>query len=612
MHDDDDEYEMEEEENLLLKYCVDVTEAAENGYIDPVIGRSPEIERTIQVLCRRKKGNPILVGEAGTGKTSIVEGLALRIVNEEVPVSLLRTRIYSLNLASVVAGSKFRGQFEERMEGLISYLQREPDSILFIDEIHTMIGAGATTGGTLDAANILKPALASGAIRCIGATTYDEFRTTFEKDKALMRRFLKIDVKETSPEETYAILKSASQYYGDYHGVAYTEEALQAIVELSNRYILERSQPDKALDVMDEAGAYFHSLVASSNNLYDSYKFLEYDRLVIDVEHIEAIVSKIARIPNLRVDVDEQSLLENLEKSLKEKIFGQDIAIESLVEAVTMHRAGFSKPDKPVGSFLLVGPTGVGKTEIAKQLAESLQVDFVKFDMTEYSESHAVSKFIGSPPGYIGSDQSGLLTEAIRKKPRCVLLLDEIEKAHPSIFNILLQVMDSATLTDNAGRIANFRDVIVIMTSNVGSVSVKENVVGFGKVEKIEVPLSTVDKVFSPEFRNRLDDIITFSSLDKNVMLNIVGKFIRELDEQLSLKNVKIRVSESARNWLADQGYDPSMGARPLGRVIKKHIQKPLSQEILFGKLSAGGTVRIGYSKRGGLQFRYPEVLVEV
>ena len=568
-------------DNPLEAYCSDLVERARNGHIDPLIGRKAEIERTVQVLCRRRKNNPVFVGEAGVGKTAIAEGLARKISNSEVPEVLRNATIYALDMGGLLAGTKFRGQFEQRLKAVIKALKEEEDAILFIDEIHTIVGAGATSSGTMDASNILKPALAEGSVRCIGSTTHEEYRKSFERDRALARRFQKIDIVEPTIEETYDILKGLRSYYEDYHNVEYTDEALRAAAELAAKHMRERALPDKAIDVIDEVG--------SRHRVHPD----RYDSNVIDVEDVEEVVSKIARIPDINVKGSEKDRLATLDETLRDNVYGQDDAIKSVVQAVKLSRAGLTKPDKPVGSFIFAGPTGVGKTELAKQLAAGLGIEFIRFDMSEYMERHAVSRLIGAPPGYIGHDKGGLLTERIRENPHCVLLLDEIEKAHQDIFNVLLQVMDTAKLTDNEGREADFRNVVLIMTSNAGADKLTENVVGFGRGIDTSRSMKAIEKTFSPEFRNRLDDIVIFNTLPKEVVLKIVDKFVREMEFQLSDRDVEVELSDEAREWLAEEGYDEVLGARPLERVIQEKVKRPLADEILFGELEHGGVVYV-------------------
>ena len=566
----------------LDAYATNLNELARQGRIDPLVGREPEVERVAQILARRRKNNPLLVGEAGVGKTAIAEGLAKRIVDRQVPDLLADSVVYSLDLGALLAGTKYRGDFEKRFKALLNELRKRPHAILFIDEIHTIIGAGAASGGVMDASNLLKPLLSSGEIRCIGSTTFQEFRGIFEKDRALARRFQKVDVTEPSVEDTIGILRGLKGRFESHHEIEYTDEALRAAAELAARYINDRHMPDKAIDVIDEAGAYQRLQPA--------------DRRVkcVDVAQVEDIVAKIARIPPKHVSSSDKELLRNLERDLKLTVFGQDEAIDSLATAIKLSRAGLKAPDKPVGSFLFAGHTGVGKTEVARQLARSLGVELVRFDMSEYMERHTVSRLIGAPPGYVGFDQGGLLTEAITKQPHCVLLLDEIEKAHPEVFNLLLQVMDHGTLTDNNGRKADFRNVILIMTTNAGAETASRASIGFTMQDHSTDAMEVIKKTFSPEFRNRLDTIIQFGRLSHEVIKSIVDKFLTELQAQLEDKRVQLDVSNAARGWLAERGYDVQMGARPMARLIQDKIKRPLAEEILFGELAEhGGVVHI-------------------
>ncbi len=567
---------------VLEKFTVNLIEKAKAGKIDPLIGRQAELERTVQVLGRRLKNNPVFVGDPGVGKTAIVEGLALKIVKAEVPKAFLNTEIYSLDMGALLAGSKFRGDFEARLKGVINELKNKPGAILAIDEIHTIVGAGATSGGSMDASNILKPALVSGTLRCIGTTTYEEYKNYFDKDRALSRRFQKIEISEPSVDETIEILKGLKSYYEEHHGVTYAPQAITAAAELSAKHITNRYLPDKAVDVIDEAGSIF--------KVSPAYKH----RKKITSHDIEKVVARMAKVPPRSVSSSDKLQLQNLEAELKKRVFGQDDAIRNLVTAIKRSRAGLSIPEKPIGSFLFIGPTGVGKTEVAKQLAAVLGVHFLRFDMSEYMEKHTVSRLIGAPPGYVGFDQGGLLTDAIRKNPYCVLLLDEIEKAHFDLFNILLQVMDHATLTDNNGKTADFRHVILLMTSNAGAREMSAHTLGFGATvaeDKSDKGLKAIEKLFNPEFRNRLDGIITFHALNIEIMLKIVDKFIAELNAQLAVKKVQLSISPAARNWLASHGYDPAYGARPMARLIQVEIKDKLSDELLFGKLVNGGVV---------------------
>lgn len=589
----EEEDEGEALRNPLEAYCTNLVERATRGHIDPLIGRDVEIERTIQILCRRRKNNPVLVGEPGVGKTAVAEGLARKIAYGEVPDVLKNSIIYSLDLGGLLAGTKFRGQFEQRLKAVIKALQKRKGAILFIDEIHTIVGAGATSGGTMDASNILKPALATGAIRCIGSTTHEEFRKSFERDRALARRFQKVDIVEPTLEETHGILQGLKKHYEEFHGVVYTEDALRLAAELADKHILERALPDKAIDVIDEAG--------SRHRVHRN----EFKDNVVDVAQIEAVVAKIARIPQIRVEGNERDRLQDLRQALQRTVYGQDSAIDAVVTAVKLNRAGLTQPDKPVGSFIFAGPTGVGKTEVARQLAKALNIEFIRFDMSEYMERHAVSRLIGAPPGYVGYDQGGLLTERIRKTPHAVLLLDEIEKAHPDIYNVLLQVMDTARLTDNNGREADFRNVILIMTSNAGAQEMAQNVVGFNQGVDLSRSTKALEKAFSPEFRNRLDGTIIFRPLAESVMTRVVDKFIDELSLQLTERDVQIQLTDAARQWLATRGYDEKLGARPLGRVIQQNVKQPLAEEMLFGHLEHGGSVTIDVDKKDELVFQF-------
>ncbi|WKJ89319.1 ATP-dependent Clp protease ATP-binding subunit ClpA [Methylomonas montana] len=565
----------------LEKYATNLNDEALKGNIDPLIGRELEVERTIQVLCRRRKNNPLLVGEAGVGKTAIAEGLAKRIVEEQVPDILLNSVIYSLDMGALVAGTKYRGDFEKRLKALINQLKKEPDSILFIDEIHTIIGAGSASGGVMDASNLIKPVLASGQLRCIGSTTYQEYRGIFEKDHALARRFQKIDVVEPSIEDTVLILKGLKSRFEEHHGLKYTQEALRLAVELSARYITDRHLPDKAIDVIDEAGA-------------RQRLFAGVDRKdLIDTAEIEEIVAKIARVPAQSVSANDIDKLSSLEKNLKMLVFGQDEAISELASAIKLSRAGLRDTTKTIGSFLFAGPTGVGKTEVTRQLAKVLGIELIRFDMSEYMERHTVSRLIGAPPGYVGFDQGGLLTEAVTKHPHAVLLLDELEKAHPDVFNLLLQVMDHGTLTDNNGRKADFRNIILIMTTNAGAEESSRASIGFTQQNHASDSLKVIERGFSPEFRNRLDAIVQFKPLDMAVVGSVVDKFIFELEAVLADKNVTLTLEPAARAWLAEHGCDPKMGARPMARLIQEKVKKPLAEDLLFGRLANGGHVRV-------------------
>lgn len=574
--------------NPLEEFATNLNERAKKGRIDPLIGRDAEIERTAQVLCRRRKNNPLLVGEAGVGKTAIAEGLAWLIVNGRAPKPLADTVIYSLEVGSLVAGTKFRGDFENRMKALLEALKEQPNAVLFIDEIHTMIGAGSTMNSSMDMSNLIKPALSNGELRCIGSTTFNEYRQIFEKDHALSRRFQKIDVVEPSVTDTVSILKGLKERYEKHHHVQYTDEALEAAAALSARYIQDRLLPDKAIDVMDEAGARTRLVQAAKDDEAAT---------VIDVPAIEEVVAKIARIPPKSVSKDDKDTLKNLERNLKHVIFGQDEAIETLSDAIKLARAGLKPTDKPIGAFMFAGPTGVGKTEVCKQLAFALGVEFVRFDMSEYMEAHTASRLIGSPPGYVGFDQGGLLTEKIHKHPHSVLLLDEIEKAHPDVFNLLLQVMDHGTLTDNNGRSVSFRQVILIMTTNVGAESISRASMGFTHQDHSADNADALKRTFTPEFRNRLDAIVNFAPLDESVITSVVDKFIIELQAQLDDKNVVIEIDDEARAYLAKKGYDKLMGARPMGRLIQNEIKKVLAEMILFGELVDGGVLQISVDK---------------
>ncbi|QPK65113.1 ATP-dependent Clp protease ATP-binding subunit ClpA [Methylomonas sp. LL1] len=574
----------------LEKYATNLNEEALKGNIDPLIGRELEVERTIQVLCRRRKNNPLLVGEAGVGKTAIAEGLAKRIVEEQVPDILLNNVIYSLDMGALVAGTKYRGDFEKRLKSLVAQLKKEPNSILFIDEIHTIIGAGSASGGVMDASNLIKPVLASGQLRCIGSTTYQEYRGIFEKDHALARRFQKIDVVEPSIEDTVQILKGLKSRFEEHHGLKYTQEALRVAVELSARYITDRHLPDKAIDVIDEAGARQRLFVGDAR------------KETIDTHEIEEIIAKIARVPAQSVSSSDKDKLASLEKNLKMLVFGQDEAIAELASAIKLSRAGLRDTTKTIGSFLFAGPTGVGKTEVTRQLAKVMDIELIRFDMSEYMERHTVSRLIGAPPGYVGFDQGGLLTEAVTKHPHAVLLLDELEKAHPDVFNLLLQVMDHGTLTDNNGRKADFRNIILIMTTNAGAEEGSRASIGFTQQSHVTDSLKVIERGFSPEFRNRLDAIVQFKSLDMSVIGSVVDKFIFELEAVLADKNVTLTLESDARIWLAERGYDEKMGARPMARLIQEKVKKPLAEDLLFGRLVNGGHVRI-FVENGELAF---------
>ena len=575
------EAESEGKADALEEFATNLNKAADEGRVDPLVGRAEEVERTIQVLCRRRKNNPLYVGEAGVGKTAIAEGLALRIVEGRVPAVLQDAVIYALDLGALVAGTKYRGDFEKRLKAVLAQIRKHPDAILFIDEIHTIIGAGSASGGTMDASNLIKPALASGELRCIGSTTFQEYRGIFEKDRALARRFQKIDIVEPTVGEAVEILKGLRNRYQEHHEVRYTDDALQAAVDLSVKHIGDRLLPDKAIDVIDEAGARQRLLPEDERHE------------LIDVDDIELIVAKMARIPAKQVSATDKDVLRNLERNLKMVIFGQDPAIETLTSAIKLARSGLGNPDKPIGNFLFAGPTGVGKTEVTKQLALQLGIELVRFDMSEYMEPHSVSRLIGAPPGYVGFDQGGLLTEKIVKTPHCVLLLDEVEKAHPDIFNILLQVMDRGVLTDTNGREANFKNVIVVMTTNAGAAQAARRSIGFTHQDHSTDAMEVIRKSFSPEFRNRLDAVVQFQPLGFEHILRVVDKFLIELEVQLHEKNVTLSATPAARDWLAQHGFDPLMGARPMTRVIQERIKRPLADELLFGKLVDGGRVTI-------------------
>lgn len=581
--DDDNENRTKPSKNPLSEYTVNLNAEVKAGRIDPLIGRKHEMERLVQILCRRRKNNPLLVGEAGVGKTALAEGLAHQIVNGDIPDALKDAEVYALDMGSLLAGTKYRGDFEARVKSVLKQLEKIPHAILFIDEIHTIIGAGSTSGGTMDASNLLKPALAKGSLRCIGATTYDEYRTIFDKDHALSRRFQKIDVVEPTVSETVQILRGLKPMFEAFHQVRYTQGALEAAAELSARYINERFLPDKAIDVMDEAGAAQRILPKSKQ------------KKVIGKAQIEIVIAKIARIPEKTVSHDDKQVLQFLGRDLKNMVYGQENAIDALVAAVKMSRSGLALPDKPIGSFLFSGPTGVGKTEVAKQLAYSMGVPLQRFDMSEYMERHAVSRLIGAPPGYVGFEQGGLLTEAVNKQPHCVLLLDEIEKAHPDIFNVLLQVMDAGKLTDNNGKSADFRNVILIMTTNAGAESLSRPSLGFTAKRERGDEMQAINKLFTPEFRNRLDAIIPFAPLSEPIIVKVVDKFLLQLEHQLLDKKVEAEFTPALRKYLAEKGFDPQMGARPMHRLIQEKIRKPLADELLFGKLSDGGFVRIDW-----------------
>ncbi|WP_395406776.1 ATP-dependent Clp protease ATP-binding subunit ClpA [Pseudoduganella sp. UC29_106] len=584
-----------QKESPLDQFTQNLNKSAAEGKIDPLIGREDEVDRVIQVLCRRRKNNPLLVGEAGVGKTAIAEGLAWRITQGDVPEVLNNAVVYSLDMGALLAGTKYRGDFEQRLKAVLKQLKDNPNGILFIDEIHTIIGAGSASGGTLDASNLLKPALANGQLKCIGATTFTEFRGVFEKDHALSRRFQKVDVNEPTVEQTVQILRGLKSRFEEHHGVKYSSSALSTAAELAARFINDRHLPDKAIDVIDEAGAAQRILPKSKQ------------KKTIGKTEIEEIISKIARIPPQTVNQDDRSKLQTIDRDLRNVVFGQDPAIEALASAIKMSRAGLGKQDKPIGSFLFSGPTGVGKTEVAKQLAFILGIELIRFDMSEYMERHAVSRLIGAPPGYVGFDQGGLLTEAITKKPHSVLLLDEIEKAHPDIFNILLQVMDHGTLTDNNGRKADFRNVIIIMTTNAGAESLQKRSIGFTDTKEAGDEMADIKRMFTPEFRNRLDSIISFRALDEDIILRVVDKFLMQLEEQLHEKKVEAIFSEKLRKFLAKKGFDPLMGARPMSRLIQDMIRKALADELLFGRLVSGGKVIVDLDEADQIKLDFPE-----
>ena len=572
----------EAKESALSKYCVDLNVKAMKGDVDPLIGRESEVERCIQVLCRRRKNNPLLVGDPGVGKTAIAEGLAKKIVDGQTPEILAHATIFSLDMGALLAGTRYRGDFEERLKAVVKEMEDHPDAILFIDEIHTVIGAGATSGGAMDASNLLKPALQGGKLRCMGSTTYKEFRQHFEKDRALARRFQKIDVNEPNVEDTIKILMGLKPYFEEHHDLRYTHDAIRSAVELAARYIHDRKLPDKAIDVIDEAGAAQHLLPDSKR------------RKTITPKEIEAVVAKIARIPPKNVSKDDAEILRDLEKTLKRVVFGQEKAVEALCSAIKLARAGLREPEKPIGNYLFAGPTGVGKTEVAKQLASSLGVELLRFDMSEFMEKHSVSRLIGAPPGYVGFDQGGMLTDGVDQHPHSVLLLDEIEKAHPDVYNILLQVMDHGKLTDHNGRQVDFRNVILIMTTNAGASDAAKESIGFNRARRTGEDTAAIERTFTPEFRNRLDAVIAFAPLSRETLLQVVEKFIMQLEAQLMDRGVHIELSPEAALWLGEKGYDDKMGARPLGRVIQEYIKKPLAEELLFGKLVKGGLVKIG------------------
>jgi ATP-dependent Clp protease ATP-binding subunit ClpA len=584
-------------QDALTNYCVNLNKKALAGKIDPLIGRESEIERTIQILCRRTKNNPLYVGDPGVGKTAIAEGLAKRIVEGDVPEVLAKSTIYALDMGALLAGTRYRGDFEERLKAVVTELEAQPNSVLFIDEIHTVIGAGATSGGAMDASNLLKPALASGTLRCIGSTTYKEFRNYFEKDRALVRRFQKIDVNEPTVEDAVKILRGLKNNYEKHHKVRYTEEAIRAAVELSSKYIHDRKLPDKAIDVIDEVGA--------SRMLQPEHK----RRKTVTLRDVEEIVAKIARIPPKSVSADDKETLRNLERDLRSMVFGQDQAIEALAAAIKLSRAGLRDPEKPIGNYLFSGPTGVGKTEVARQLASTLGIELVRFDMSEYMERHSISRLIGAPPGYVGFDQGGLLTDAIDQHPHAVLLLDEIEKAHQDLFNILLQVMDHGKLTDHNGKTVDFRNTILIMTTNAGAADLAKEAIGFGRDSRQGEDEDAIKRMFTPEFRNRLDAVIPFANLTPEIVGRVVEKFVMQLEAQLADRNVTIELSSAAKEWLAERGYDKLYGARPLARVIQEHIKKPLAEELLFGRLVKGGAVKVTLKDKK-LDFEYIEAAV--
>lgn len=587
--------ENEENQSMLAKYATNLNVAAKEGKIDPLIGRDAEVERSIQILCRRRKNNPLLVGEAGVGKTAIAEGLAFRIVNEDVPDVISESTIYSLDLGALLAGTKYRGDFEKRLKGILKELSKDLNAILFIDEIHTIIGAGAASGGVMDASNLLKPKLSSGELRCMGSTTYQEYQGIFEKDRALARRFQKIDVVEPSVSDTTKILMGLKSRYEEHHSVRFTQKALQAAAELSAKYINERQLPDKAIDVIDEAGASQRLLPASKR------------KKTINVSDIEHIISKIARIPEKSVSASDKTVLKNLARNLKLVVFGQDNAIDQMSAAIQLSRSGLGNETRPIGNFLFAGPTGVGKTEVTQQLAKIMGVDLVRFDMSEYMERHAVSRLIGAPPGYVGYEQGGLLTDAVIKQPYCVVLLDEMEKAHSDIYNILLQVMDHGTLTDNNGRKVDFRNVVLVMTTNAGVQATVRTSIGFKQQDNSLDAMSEINKTFTPEFRNRLDSIVWFNHLDEQVIMQVVDKFIIELQAQLDVKGVSLEVTQKAREYMAEKGYDKSMGARPMARLIQEELKRELASELLFGTLANGGEVKVGL-KNKKLTFTYKTI----
>ncbi len=575
--------EPDKKKSLLERYTVNLVAEAKAGRIDPLIGRDSEVLRTMQVLCRRRKNNPLYVGDAGVGKTALAEGLAWKIARDEVPEVLKGSVVFALDMGGLVAGTKFRGEFEQRLKGILTELRKIKKAILFIDEIHTIVGAGAVSGGAMDAANLLKPALASGELRCIGSTTFEEYKTVFDKDRALSRRFQKIDLVEPSADETYLILKGLRARYEEFHGVRYTDPALRAAADLAAKHMTDRHLPDKAIDVIDEAGAAMRILPGSHAKT----------KKVVRPADVEQVIARMAKIPTKSVSSDDKTQLQSLEPELKKVIYGQDSAIESLVTSIKLSRSGLGNPDRPVGCFLFSGPTGVGKTELAKQLARVLGVEFIRFDMSEYMEKHTVSRLIGAPPGYVGFDQGGMLTDAVRKTPHAVLVLDEIEKAHPDIYNVLLQVMDHATLTDNNGRKADFRNIALVMTTNAGAREIQQGTIGFGTAVPKNLDKAAIERTFSPEFRNRLDAWITFQSLSPEIIRKVVDKFVGQLVEQLKQKKVQIELTDEARSWLAEKGYDRLNGARPMARIIQNELKRPLADAILFGELQNGGLVRV-------------------
>jgi len=580
----------------LKRYCIDLIERAKKGKIDPLIGRSEELSRCMHILCRRRKNNPLLVGEAGVGKTAIAEGLALRIIDEDVPDMLMHGKVYSLDMGTLLAGTKYRGDFEERLKAVLQALEKEDNAILFIDEIHTIIGAGAANGSAMDASNLLKPALANGELRCIGATTYQEYRRIFEKESALSRRFQKIDVDEPSVEHTIDILSGLKSRFEEHHEIKYSQKAIETAARLASRYVTDRKLPDSAIDVLDEAGAAIHLLPEAKR------------KKQLGIPDIEATIARMARIPTRQVSASDKKGLQSLERNLKLSVYGQDHAIEQLAASIKLSRAGLTQPDKPIGNFLFSGPTGVGKTEVAKQLARIMGIEMIRFDMSEYMESHAVSRLIGAPPGYVGFEQGGLLTEAVNKAPHAVLLLDEIEKAHQDLFNILLQVMDHGRLTDNNGRSADFRHIVLIMTSNAGAFEIQQGAIGFNPSPRVNADEEAIKRLFTPEFRNRLDATIGFSPLDKTTILHVVDKFLVELEIQLAEKKIELEISSKAKTWLADHGHDPLMGARPMARLIQDKLKKPLADAILFGELQKGGVAKVGI-KGANISVTYPSTV---